>query len=129
MDNPDRTRPTNFEVPDHLLEHLRAAAEDELERACDNGGQWDKHIRTRVLGAARAVEAFDLATLSPGQLAALADRALRLAFEDQIPPPAEMEDVADLIALTGISRELIALRDAASAAAPSPDATRPEASA
>jgi hypothetical protein len=56
MDDVDRTGTPTFEAPDHLLPRLRAAAEDELERACDNGGEWDEHIRARVLDAARMVE-------------------------------------------------------------------------
>lgn len=115
MDNEDRTDPTTLDIPDHLLPRLRAAAEDELERACDNGGEWDEHIRARVLDAAHAVETFDPATLTATEIAVLADRALQLAFEERITAPRQMEDVADLVALTGVSRELIRLRDAADA--------------
>jgi hypothetical protein len=116
MDNADRTGPTTLDIPDHLLPRLRAAAEDELEFACDNGGEWDEHTRANVLDAVRVVETFDLGTLSPPQIAALADRALELAFEQPIAAPRQMEDVADLVALTGVSRELLRLRDAADAA-------------
>lgn len=115
MDNADRTHPTPLEIPDHLLPRLRAAAEDELEFACDNGGEWDDHTRAHVLDAARIVETFDLGTLSPAQIAALAGRALELAFEQPIAAPRQMEDIAELVALTGVSRELIRLRDAADA--------------
>jgi hypothetical protein len=115
MDNADRTGPSTFDIPDHLLGRLRAAAEDELERACDNGGEWDEHIRARVLDAARAVETFDPATLPASEIAVLADRALHLAFEERVATPRQMEDVADLVALTGVSRELIRLRDDADA--------------
>jgi hypothetical protein len=104
-------------IPEPLLPVLRRAAEDELERACDNGGEWNDEIRARVLQAARSAEVFDLQTLSPAALASLADRALRLPFEDPIAAPTGMEDLADFVALFGQCRDLIVLRDSARAQA------------
>jgi hypothetical protein len=111
--SPNPPGPSALAIPEQLLPVLRRAADDELERACDNGGEWNDEIRVRVLQAARAAEAFDLQALPPAELAGLADRALGLPFEDPIPAPADMEDIADFVALFSQSRELIALRDAA----------------
>jgi hypothetical protein len=117
MDDADRTAMEPVEVPAHLLPYLREAAEDAFERACDNSGEWDDEIRTRALDAARVVEVFDVDCLTPTQIADLADRALRLPFEEQLKAPESKEDLMALVGLTGRCRELLTLRDAARARA------------
>jgi hypothetical protein len=111
-DDPKQGSPASA-IPEPLLPVLRRAAEDELERACDTGGEWNDEIRARVLQAARAAEVFDLQTLPPATLARLADRALGLPFEEPIPAPTDLEDLADFVALFGRCRELMVLRDTA----------------
>jgi hypothetical protein len=107
----DRTGST-VEIPDLLLPVLRRAADDELERACDNMGNWDVEIRARVLAAARLVEVFDLNDLGPQQIADLADYALRYA-ESSHAMPSTMDDVGEGFLQLAIARELIKLRDRA----------------
>lgn len=113
MSTPDRTWPEGFDVPEHVAELLRAAAEDELERAWEHRGEWTEEIRARLLNAARVVEVFDIGMLAPAQVAALADRARDLVFEEEVPVPEELEDLNAYVARFGVCRELIVLRDAA----------------
>jgi hypothetical protein len=105
--NSDHTDP--LEVPDHLVDWLRLAAEDELERACDNGGEWDDEIRTLVLDAARVVEIFDIGCLGPAKISKLAMRAVHLLLDSST----NMGDIPDAPTTSLVCRELIALRDAA----------------
>lgn len=112
------TWPECLDVPEHVFARLQATADDEFERACDTGGEWDEEKRARVLNAAHTVEALEslgLSALPPAQVAALAERAIRLPFEDGVLAPDRMEDISNVVALTGMSRELIKLRDAATA--------------
>jgi hypothetical protein len=109
---PGRTRSIGVEIPEALLPVLRQAADDELERACDNMSNWDAEIRARVLAAARLVEVFDLNDLSPQQIADLADYALSRAEPSQT-TPATMDDVGEGFLRLATARELIKLRDRA----------------
>jgi acyl-homoserine lactone acylase PvdQ len=93
MDNSDRTGPGSGEIPQDLLPLLREAAEDSLERACDNGGEWNAEIRGRVLAAVDLARAFDLRTLTADVLAELADRAL--AWADPIFVPRTRQEVEE----------------------------------
>jgi hypothetical protein len=118
MSDTDRTWPECPDVPEHVFARLQATAEDDLERACDTGGQWNEEIRARVLNAAhhrRGDGEPRSLCLAPAHVAALAERAIRLPFEDGVSAPKRMEDISNSVALTGMSRELIALRDAATA--------------
>jgi hypothetical protein len=100
------------EVPDRLLPVLRHAADEALERACDNGGEWDDEIRTQVLDAARIAAVFDLALLPPAQIAELADYALKWA-EPSVSMPNTTEKLGDDVTQLEIARELVKLRDRA----------------
>lgn len=113
MSTQDGTWPEPLSVPDHLLGRLRAAAEDRLERACDNGGEWNDEIRARVLAAARVVDAFDVAALDAEPVAELAEHAIELEFERHFAAPKSAEDLSAFVARFGICRELMAVRDAA----------------
>jgi hypothetical protein len=110
----------SFEIADLLLPVLRRIADETLERACDNGGDWDDEISARVRGAARMADAFDLAALSPRQIADLADNALRWAEPSQ-EMPATMDDIGEGFLRLATARELIKLRDRARRAAAGSD--------
>lgn len=94
MSDTGRTWPECLDVPEHVFARLQATADDELERACDTGGEWDEEKRARVLNAAHTVEALEsigLSALPPAQVAALAERAIRLPFEDGVSAPNRLE--------------------------------------
>jgi hypothetical protein len=112
MDDSDRTCSTSIEILDQLVAVLRTTADEGLERACDNGGEWDENIRAAVLDAARLVETFDLNNLTPTQIADLANKALKWS-EPPESMPTTMEQVGDSFSRLGIARELIKLRDRA----------------
>lgn len=106
----------SFEIPELLLPVLRRIADETLERACDNGGDWDDEISARVRGAARVADAFDLATLNPTQIADLADNALSWGEPSQT-MPTTMDDIGEGLLQLATARELIKLRDRARRAA------------
>jgi hypothetical protein len=110
LSGPARPHRTGVEIPELLLPVLRQAAEDELERACDNMGNWDAEIRARVLAAAGVVEVFDLNDLSPQQIADLAVYARRYA-EPSLTTPTTMDGVGEGFLRLATARELIKLRD------------------
>jgi hypothetical protein len=112
--------PPSFEIPELLLPVLRRIADETLERACDNGGDWDDEISARVRAAARMAEAFDLAALNPRQIADLADNALRWADPSDA-MPATMDDIGEGFLRLATARELIKLRDRARRAAAGSD--------
>jgi hypothetical protein len=120
LPSPGQTHPIGVEIPEALLPVLRQAADDELERACDNMSNWDAEIRARVLAAARLVEVFDLNDLGPQQIAELADYALTYAEPSQT-SLATMDDVGEGFLQLATARELIKLRDRARRAAAGPD--------
>ena len=110
MDKTDRTYSTSVEIADHLLPVLRSAAEQRLERACDNAGEWSDEIRAAVLAAAGLVEVFDLGSLAPERIAQLADDALTWA-EPPAAMPTTIDAFGDLQRRLTITRDLIELRD------------------
>lgn len=115
MDIPDRTWPAPLLVADHLVPILRDAADDALDRACDNGGEWNDEIRRRVLAAARRHELLAVGCLPPIGVAELAQAALDIT--DPPGEPATIREAADRLGSVGVSWQLIELRDRALALA------------
>ena len=115
MDDLDRTGPGAVEIPDDVLSLLREAAEDSLERACDNGGEWNTEIRETVVAAVDLVRTFDLAALPATALAELADRAL--AWAEPIFVPRTQQEIEECRRRLAFAEMLVAFGQRMRAAA------------
>jgi hypothetical protein len=102
------SRGSQVVIPAHLLPWLRAAADYELELACDTGGEWSEEIRDRVVRAARSIDALEIGLITGHTIEALTGRAITgrdLPFR-----PADLPEADAHHAHLDAIRELIALR-------------------
>jgi hypothetical protein len=98
-------------IPSHLVPWLRAAADYELELACDAGGEWSPEIRDRVLTAAWSIGAIEAGVITSFMIDHLTTRALQRTdappWPSGLPEPDARRVEHDLVS------ELLALRDEA----------------
>jgi hypothetical protein len=105
-----------IDVPAHLVAVLAAAAEDVLLMVTERGG-WPKEAAERIAHrdeiqqAARVIDLFEAGCCSRDQVAALAGHAV---WRNEPPSrwPQTVEEVDELLARVGQTRDLIVLRDA-----------------
>ena len=110
MNTTDATHPTpeSVDIPMHLLPLLQVAADDQLELACDIGGDWTPEIRDRILRAARVVDELDSGSPTPSVIEHL---AARVQVADEPPMwPSTIAEATTMLRQVGAMRQLMVLR-------------------
>jgi hypothetical protein len=115
MDTPEPTQATDstIDIPAELLRSLRGAAEQDLEWACD--GVWDDERRDHVRNAVHILDAVNAGTCTAEQLARLASSAILWEEPRAGSWPKTTADVDQLLGRLQRVRQLIVLRDHATA--------------